>query len=172
LEATVHLGFLTIVQEGGGFSGGYLVTNQWGRPLEFRLTSAVQPNRVQQILYGPTLRPYLCADLLGKTLVDKTGTPAHAVFTDCADALDLRWRVDVPVAHLAPVETAKAGADGTAGLRCASAALVWHAQFPQDAAALRTLLPALDTMDLAEPFTRVREALAEARKLGATGRAA
>ena len=65
------LGFLTVLHENAGYVGGYLVTNQWGRPLEFRLSTAVQPNRVQQILYGGTLLSYICADLIGKTLVDK-----------------------------------------------------------------------------------------------------
>ena len=37
-----NLGFLTILQDPAGTLGGYLVTNLWGRPLEFRLTSAVQ----------------------------------------------------------------------------------------------------------------------------------
>ena len=65
----VNLGFLTVLNEGNSFVGGYLVTNNWGRPLEFRLSTAVQPNRVQQVLYAATLRPYICADLIGKTLV-------------------------------------------------------------------------------------------------------
>src|SRR5687767_3696173 len=70
-----NLGFLSVFQEAGGYLGGYLVTNAWGRPLEFRLTSAVQPNRVQQILYGDTLPAYLCGELIGKTLIEKTATP-------------------------------------------------------------------------------------------------
>src|SRR5437588_8117327 len=45
LSMAMNLGFLTIVQENGSYQGGYLVTNLWGRPLEFRLSSAVQPNR-------------------------------------------------------------------------------------------------------------------------------
>src|SRR2546423_15306908 len=78
-NALTSLGFLTVLNEANGYVGGYLVTNTWGRPLEFRLSSAVQPNRVQQILYAGTLLSYLCADLIGKTLVDKTAGsgPAH-----------------------------------------------------------------------------------------------
>ena len=53
LPAHLHLGFLTVFAEPTGYLGGYLVTNSWGRPLEFRLSTAVQPNKVQQILYGP-----------------------------------------------------------------------------------------------------------------------
>lgn len=63
------LGFLTIQQEPAGWAGFYLVTNAWGRPLEFRMSSAVQPNRVQSALYGPTLLDYLHADVIGKALV-------------------------------------------------------------------------------------------------------
>ena len=54
-NAPVTLGFLTVVQEPSGWVGGYLVTNSWGRPLEFRLTTAVQPNRVQTAGHGRSL---------------------------------------------------------------------------------------------------------------------
>ena len=40
------------------------MTNLWGRPLEFRLSTAVQPNRVQQILYAATLAEYVCGELV------------------------------------------------------------------------------------------------------------
>src|SRR4051812_23019311 len=90
----LNLGFLTILQEGSGSLGGYLVTNTWGRPLEFRLSSAVQPNKVQQILYAGTLQSYLCSDLIGKALVDKAGVGVGMVVTDCESALDLRLKID------------------------------------------------------------------------------
>src|SRR5579885_2826624 len=80
---TLHsVGFLTILQEANGYVGGYLVTNVWGRPLEFRLSSAVQPNRVQQILYGGTLQTYVCGELIGKALVDKAAVAVQLVVTD------------------------------------------------------------------------------------------
>src|SRR5437763_387 len=110
-----NLGFLTILHEPSGYLGGYLVTNQWGRPLEFRLSSAVQPNRVHKILYAGTLQPYLCADLIGKTLVEKTPTPAHLVVTDTPACLDLRLRLDLPVLWLSP-----AGDGGWPALRLVS----------------------------------------------------
>ena len=97
-----HLGFLTVLHEPGGYLGGYLVTNLWGRPLEFRLSTAVQPNRVQQILYGQTLEPYLCGQLIGKTLVEKTATPVQMVITDHPAALELRRGIDLPVLWVAP----------------------------------------------------------------------
>src|ERR1700745_4026558 len=96
-----NLGFMTILQHTTGYVGGYLVTNQWGRPLEFRLSTAVQPNRVQQILYGETLEPYLCAEVIGKTLVDKAGIQAQLLVTDYRPVLELRSRVELPVLYLA-----------------------------------------------------------------------
>ena len=51
------LGFLTIQQEPAGWAGYYLVTNAWGRPLEFRMSSAVQPNTLPPRQTGETSRP-------------------------------------------------------------------------------------------------------------------
>src|SRR5258707_8342821 len=92
----ISLGFLTIFQEGTGYLGGYLVTNSWGRPLEFRLSTAVQPNRVQSILYGSTLQEYLCAGLIGKTLIDKTATSIQLLFTDGLNVLPIPTPLDCP----------------------------------------------------------------------------
>jgi hypothetical protein len=166
----LNVGFLTILQDAtGGHLGGYLVTNQWGRPLEFRLSSAVQPNKVQQILYAGTLEAYLCADLIGHALVSKASVPVGLIVVDREAALDLRRKAECPVAFLSP------GAD-TTGLAVSLPAnrgfLHCHPAHPTDVAALRALLATLEgCLDLAEPFTRIREAIAEARKLG-TGRAA
>ena len=154
----LQLGFLTVLHEANGYLGGYLAVNGWGRPLEFRLTSAVQPNRVQQILYGGTLDAYICADLIGKTLVEKAGIPVQLVVTDREEVLDLRLKLDVPVAYLALAEAESA--KGKRPYRC-------HPRFDADAATINHILERLDaTFDLTEPFQRIREAIGEARKMG------
>ncbi len=169
---TVTLGFLAVVQEPSGWLGGYLVTNAWGRPLEFRLTTAVQPNRVQAVLYGPTLAEYLHADLIGKTLVEKTSVKPDLIVTDAADALGLRSRVGVPVVALRPDGEAPADARPLSHPR-SSAGLLLPARFASDEPAVIQLLERADpAVDLAEPFARIREAVAEARKMGVTNRAA
>ena len=172
--ATFNLGFLMIVHEPNGYAGGYLVTNQWGRPLEFRLSTAVQPNRVQQVLYGGTLEAYICGELIGKTLVEKTSALAGLVLTDCASALDLRLRLDVPVVWLAPPDDPAGAKRIEAGLCVRAAAtggggIFCHPRFPADAMAVREMLDRVDGMvDPAEPFARIREAMGEARKMGVT----
>jgi hypothetical protein len=172
--ATLHLGFLTVLHEPTGYLGGYLVTNTWGRPLEFRLSTAVQPNRVHHILYGGTLQPYVCADLIGKALVDKTATAVQLLVTDSEPVLDLRLKVAVPVVWLAAADD-PLGAALTAGGACVRPAgdgrgpLLCHPRFPGDVPAVQELLGRLDeSLDLAEPLGRIREAIAEARKMGVT----
>lgn len=165
------LGFLTVLQDANGFLGGYLVTNAWGRPIEFRLTTAVQPNRVQQILYGATLNEYIHADLIGKTLVEKTAAQPTLIVTDTPAVLPLRTRVDIPVVLIGTTDAA------------ADAPSLTH---PRSAGPVRYLIPSVEekelilerlnqvdqAVDLAEPFARVREAITEARKMGVTNRAA
>jgi hypothetical protein len=175
LPMTLHLGFLTVFAEGPGLLGGYLVTNSWGRPLEFRLSSAVQPNRLQQILYGPTLTEYVCADLIGKTLVEKTATPAHLLVTDSANVLPVRSRLGLPVlgvvADSQPLPADLAVITFTHPR--ASATLALDSAWAEDEARVRVMLDRVDAaLDLAEPFARIREAMGEARKMGVTSRAA
>ena len=167
ISQPVTLGFLTVLQDTGGHVGGYLVTNAWGRPIEFRLTSAVQPTRVQSILYGGTLADYLFGELIGKTLVEKTVARPTLVVTDRPLCLALRHHLDVPV--IAVVGTDRP--DGVIELSNArsSAPLVWPAKFAGDRERIESQLAALDeSVDLAEPFARIREAVAEARKPGAS----
>jgi hypothetical protein len=166
------LGFLTVLQEATGFVGGYLVTNVWGRPLEFRLSSAVQPNRVQQVLYGGTLQCYVCGELIGKALVDKANVPVQLVVTDRETVLDLRLKLEVPVLWLASAEDPRAASLAASGAAVSSAGqgrspLLCHPRFLADVPVARALLGRLEgSLDLAEPFARIREAIGEARKMG------
>jgi hypothetical protein len=172
-----YLGFLTVRHEAGGYVGGYLVTNQWGRPLEFRLSSPVQPNRVQQILYAETLPEFVCGEVIGKTLVEKTATPIRIVLTDTIHVLSLRRCVEAPVIWVAPLGDPRAEEMAASGFGVRPAdrgrgPLIVHPEFPEDSARCRDLIERLNALDLLEPFVRIREAVAEARKMGVTHRAA
>ena len=171
--ATITLGFLTILQEPTGWVGGYLVTNAWGRPLEFRLSTAVQPNRVQAVLYGPTLRQYLQADVIGKTLVEKTSVKPDLIVTDSPGALGLQQRVQIPVVALRPDDAFLPPDTQALNHPRSSVGLLIAAKYAANDAEVIARLDAVDAaVDLAEPFTRIREAVAEARKMGVANRAA
>jgi len=176
----MNLGFLTVSHESNGYLGGYLVTNKWGRPLEFRLSSAVQPNHVQKVLYANTLKPYICSDLIGKTLIDKTAAPAELIITDNRHCLDLRNSLDIPVAWLAHAQRVEQNDDllspppteeNHSDTLIVRDTLHCHSYFPQDVQTINDLLDGLIGMiDLSEPFSRVREAMGEARKMGVSKR--
>jgi len=162
----IHLGFLTIQQEQGAWIGGYLVTNAWARPLEFRLTSAVQPSRVQQILYGPTLEPHLVADLIGKTLLDKTAVTAQVIVCDHPHATLLAGKVDSALTLIHSGQIPEGfiplpnGPDWAAGLCVQSG----DSEGGETASHVLGCIPV--AVDLAEPFQRLKEAMQEARRLG------
>lgn len=177
-------GFLSVVTtEPFGHTGGYLLLNMSGRPLEFHCTAPVKPNRAQEILYGPTLLPYLFGEQIGRTLFRRGGVEPLALFTNIPAMLAIgeflstplvlvndssepggipalssdpttRWRVDQ-------------GASGSATLE----RFHWHAtELAMPATAhgerqrLLDRLPQSSIHDLAEPFGRIRDAIAEAHR--------
>src|SRR5262249_29502535 len=88
---TGALAFLTVVDDSQhGACGGLLVLNATGRPLEFHCTTPVKPNRAQEILYGPTLRPYLYGEQIGATLVAKAAAPIDLLCVDLVEVLAVR----------------------------------------------------------------------------------
>lgn len=97
----LRLGFLTAIEvPDKGFVGGLLITNHFGRPLEFQCTAPVKPNQTQEILYGPTLAPFILGELIGGTLIEKAGIKPHLILTDCEQILELRSHVTAPVAFV------------------------------------------------------------------------
>ncbi len=101
------LGFLTVVEHPEqGLFGGYLLLNHTGRPLEFHCTAPLRPNRAQEILYGPSLGPFLYGEQIGATLVRHAKATPCAVLTDSEPALAMGEHLDVPVALVLPPDPA------------------------------------------------------------------
>src|SRR3989304_4623640 len=104
-KSNLALGFLTVLEyPAHGLVGGYLVLNQSGRPLEFHCTAPIKPNRAQQILYGPTLEPYLFGEQIGRALLARAAIEPVVICTDCEPALAVRRFIEVPVVLVLPVE--------------------------------------------------------------------
>jgi len=182
------LGFLTTVEDPkDGLFGGYLVLNLAGRPLEFHCTAPIKPNRAQQILYGPTLEPYLFGEQIGQTLVNKGRIEPQVVCTDRAPALALREFVTMPVVLVLRSEDQTPAADpasadqspsntwrldaphgtpgGLIGFRLGRNRLAVPDSGEDDPHAIANRLGEFG-FDLAEPFERIREAIEEARRGG------
>jgi hypothetical protein len=187
------LGFLTVLEHPQhGLFGGYLVLNLAGRPLEFHCTAPIKPNRAQQILYGPTLEPFLYGEQIGQTLLRQAKTEPLVVCTDCPPALALRELVSTPVVLVlkdepeAAAEPATSPAQGVVyeptarrlrvdpahggGPRLVIFALgrsrlALPERSQDDRQLITERLAGLDAaFDLAEPFARIREAIEEAQR--------
>ena len=182
------LGFLTVVEDQNhGLFGGYLVLNRAGRPLEFHCTAPIRPNRAQEILYGPTLRPYLYGEQIGRTLLEQGKHSAAIVLTDCEPMLDVGEFITSPVVlvgkedgesrptderrprgqkwRLDGAQTVKPNLHffDVGGQRLA---LRRDVQPHEESSVVQKLGVAAAGLDLAEPFDRIRAAIDEARRGG------
>lgn len=167
---SLRLGFLTAIHlEGRGHVAGLLVTNKYGRPLEFQCTAPVRPNRTQELLYGPTLVPFLLGELLSKTLVERIGIKPHIVLTDRTEMLNSRPHVSLPVACVVSARGRESGEETGRGLiRIGKQSFVLHAECDDDLKTFEKLAKELAAdADLLEPLDRVREALQETMKVAA-----
>ena len=173
------LGFLTVLEHPQhGLFGGYLLLNLSGRPLEFHCTTPIKPNRAQQILYGPTLGPYLYGEQIGQTLVAKSSSRPLAVYTDLPAVMAVREHIDLPVGLVSTESEAGQGTstlelqfrlDGPQSIAAPAALKVGRnqvtvsASFVEDHGVISKHLAELpDHFDLFEPFGRIREAIEEA----------
>src|SRR5688572_4131740 len=91
------IGFLTATHGELGITGGYLILNAAGRPLEFHCTAPVKASRVQEILYGPTLQPFIYSEQIGQTLVGKSRLRPLVICTDAAEMVGMRGLVEMPL---------------------------------------------------------------------------
>ena len=168
---TLRLGFLTTVEQSNDcFVGGLLITNHLGRPLEFECTTPVRPNSTQKILYGPTLKPFVMTELIGKTLYERADVKPDVLLVEEEDLLGLRELVDKPVACLSvdsPIPV-MVGGPAEEPLKLGQQQLRVHHAHQMDRSSILKrshLLP--EQADLEEPFERVREALQEVLNPGA-----
>jgi hypothetical protein len=157
------LGFLTVIENAElGLLGGYLLLNAAGRPLEFHCTAPIKANRAQEILYGPTLKPFLYGEQIGQTLLAKSKLAPLVVCTDSEAALAAR---DVTPLPMVWVLDETADQTSTASFLLAKSRVATSPHHTEDEQAARTAWPAqADHLDLSEPFMRIREALEEAQK--------
>lgn len=89
--AATTIGYFTTVQsERTGWTGGLLVLNGSGRPLEFQCTLPIRPSRAHEILFGKTLRQHLISEVIGPTLLQKCRTPISLLCCAQAEAATLQ----------------------------------------------------------------------------------
>ena len=146
----------------------------------------MKANRAQQILYGPTLDSFLYGEQIGATLLGHAKSNPLAICTDCEPVLALGDLTDLPVAMVLSPD--KMPDTGPASVPVAGQTIfrldAAHRQGPRlltfelgrnrlalahsDEKARQDLTERLsgaaESLDLWEPFTRIREAIEEAQQ--------
>ncbi|WP_339888808.1 MULTISPECIES: hypothetical protein [Rhodopirellula] len=164
--APATLGYFTIVQqERTGWTGGLLVLNGGGRPLEFQCTLPLRPSKAHEILFGNTLRQHLICDVIGPTLLKKCRTPISMLMCEQTESLRMS-DASCTIGFVAtPENDGKAYVarepDGHCSLKvCGASVLVAMEQME---AAEQVAEQMGDFPDVIEPFERIREAIREAQ---------
>lgn len=148
------LGFMDVRRESSdAFRAGYLLTTDYGRPIEFHYTTAVSVPKSHQILYGPDFEPVFFSEHLAKPMTDRQSSAPQLVAVGTPALLRLRMSIPAPVVHLArPVKE---------GPIVATA----NSAYPKDQTIFEKVAgmvpPGFDWMEL---FDRLQGALAEVKE--------
>ena len=166
----LKLGFLTTIEcPDGALIGGLLVTNHFGRPLEFQCTTPVKPNRTQEVLYRPTLVPFLLGEVIGQTLVEKVNVKPNLILIEQEQAIELQNHISIPVAILSDVEQVLEEKNSFIYEQVGKNRLRFDVNHQAGRSVIENTSKKISgDADLGEPFERVREALNEAVKMGAS----
>jgi len=184
-------GYLSVINSPEhGYFGGYLIVGPLGRPLEFHCTAPVRPSRAQQILYGPTLEPFLLGEQIAGAMLDAAKLKPQLILTNCEATFHVRSRLSSPMLLLSATADGAAAAAGSTDDKALGASTAGrfdsdtnsgpHESFTVEGftfllpigfesdrdQAKRLLNGLVRQFDLAEPFGRIEEAIREAQRLG------
>ena len=164
-KSQISLGFLTVVDSGDtGCVGGYLILNMGGRPLEFHCTAPVRANRAQQILYGESLAPFVYGELIARALIDKAAIKPSVVFADQIETASVQGVTQLPVVLL-DSSTESRHSDLRHYFQVGRFQLGLATQFEAQSETLARYVRRFgETIDLDEPFGRIRDAIQEAQR--------
>ena len=180
-----NFGYFSVIHSAeDGYFGGYLIVGLLGRPVEFHCTAPVRPSRAQQILYGPTLEPFLLGEQIAGAMLDAAKLKPRLILTNCDATLHARSRIQCPMVWL--INGGRASSDPAAAAAGISLQEMTTSDGgPHDSFTIETFefsLPIgfesdrdeatrhlnalVRQIDLAEPFGRIEEAIREAQRLG------
>lgn len=165
------IGFYSLLptQDGKGYLGALLVTDDLGKPTEFRVTYPVKPTLLQKQLYGDSMVPHIGIELCGEPLYQALKIKPVLVLVGDTQFLPLSTSVASLVAHVERLgETFKVASSSDVNQQTPVKLQSTSARFqplavtyPTDyddqrqAEVLAQLSRFFVSIDLLEPFTRI-----------------
>lgn len=163
------IGFIGFIVRDGSWTGGIMITDDRGIPIEFKYTDPVKPTGLQELLYGKTLDPFVRREIIGQNLVNQLeNRPDLFVVLDSGN-LDLREILEAPLVSVAPSREKAGGSDGVREVGenevlvdCEAAGMTFRARLatPAQKTSVVELLKAYGRrLDLADPLERLGKVL-------------
>lgn len=158
----IMLAYLMCPQDAAGsYLGALMLTDHRTRPQHFSFVSPIRPTKIQRILYGPTLDEHLKVDVIGKKLLSDLPYVPELLVVETPELIGVRRVVHLPTAFLTKTGDGDIEPGRLTSLRYDTGA------YTDDEEVVGQILASLETtVDLVEPFNRMREALKEAIKTG------
>ena len=94
----ITIGFLGIYRfdNNATIRGGILVTDSSTKPLEFRVTASVRPQKFQEIVYGDILNEHVAVELMGLPLLNALDQKPNVVIVRDILLLGLNAKQSIP----------------------------------------------------------------------------
>jgi hypothetical protein len=171
----VHLAYLiSRAVDDDSWTGGLLITDGHGLPVDFRYVDPIRPTRLQRLIYGGALKRYLVLDAIAGTLLKAANSKVDWIFTADPVLLELEGPANgrfVVVSNGSHQPLSEAGDFivedvGKILLQVTSAgqptSLAFNAANEADTERIAGELASLSSeLDFTEPLERVGEALSE-----------
>ncbi|MCF7935497.1 MAG: hypothetical protein K9L28_04075 [Synergistales bacterium] len=173
-EQSQLLGFFLEEDDKEVYHGAALVSDLRGIPRDFRYTDPIRPTKLERVLYGGALDVYLREEVILKNLVEAIELAPALWLCSSRELLGpLRGVTQQPVAMLQesthkPLDNVgdrmEQPEDGLYLVQLTSMSAPYRLRLPKgDLGKVDTVVPLLEeaaeTMDLLEPFARIRKAM-------------
>ncbi|MFM2429790.1 MAG: hypothetical protein RLZZ511_1003 [Cyanobacteriota bacterium] len=171
------IGFLSMhrFEDGTATRGGILVTDTEMKPLEFRVTAPVRPQKFQEMIYGDILDEHMSVDLMGLPLLAALEQKPDLIIVRDFLFLGLNSRQETPTILLLKEDESpmkKGISSKSLNSQDSGRPPVKICTSGKSDSALGKIVEQLNnniiTRDLMEPFSRLEKACADlhARKVG------
>lgn len=174
--ADVNLGYLGFLSPNQfTYSGGLMVCDSKGFPIEFKYSEPVVPTKVQQVLYGNVLDKYIKIDVIAESLVKGITNPVNILIVQDELLLSHKFSSNFIVIKLSPTKSPALSNLGDnikikdrefllqASANSNPIRIQFASSYSVDENSIKTTIETLSkvggTMDIDEPLTRVYRAL-------------
>jgi hypothetical protein len=158
--SNLRLGYLICpLDAANAFLGALMITDSRARPVHFSFVSPVRPTMIQRILFGSTLNSHIKVDVIAQKLLSNIPQIPDVLFVDDMEILSVRQIIKKPTAFLK-----KNSSSDTDPSRLSSLEFKTGSNMEDQEITGQILAFLENSIDLVEPFLRIRQALKEAIK--------